>query len=352
MPPQNMSQVMMNQNMNQGNPQEMNMTQVKRSSQEFGTVKRRSMNFEPQDLGMNQINPQNMTQVNPQELCMQQDQSMNQVNPQNTLVKRTSMTFEPQELGMPPLRRHSVSYEPQELGMPPMRRHSVSYEPEDLGMPPLRRHSMNFEPEDLGMPPLRRHSVSYDPQDFGMSGVKRHSISYAPQDLGMPPMKRQTSLNFEPGSICRKCRGCNTEYYVSTRSSNISSILEETQPYYDYVDQLLEKPVVPELALSPSLMSEFNDGDNKDNEKIMTRSERNQVKTKERDSPFQDEGTKDKLINKKKSKSSWTKMNKELFLKMVDFEKKHGNVKQCEMERIFNVNRSTYWRWKKQYNLV
>jgi len=45
-------------------------------------------------------------------------------------------------------------------------------------------------------------------------------------------------------------------------------------------------------------------------------------------------------------------MTKELFHKMVEYEKKHENIKQCELERMFNVNRSTYWRWKKQYNLI
>jgi len=64
------------------------------------------------------------------------------------------------------------------------------------------------------------------------------------------------------------------------------------------------------------------------------------------------ESTNVKKIIQKRSKSNWTKMTKELFNKIVEYEKGHENIKQCELERIFNVNRSTYWRWKKQHNLI
>jgi len=59
-----------------------------------------------------------------------------------------------------------------------------------------------------------------------------------------------------------------------------------------------------------------------------------------------------KPISKKSTKSHWTKLTKELFSQMLEYEKTHTNVKQCELEKIFNVNRSTYWRWKKQQNLI
>jgi len=59
-----------------------------------------------------------------------------------------------------------------------------------------------------------------------------------------------------------------------------------------------------------------------------------------------------KSIKKRVPKSNWTKMTKEIFDQMVEYEKGHSNIKQCELEKIFNVNRSTYWRWKKQYNLI
>jgi len=41
-------------------------------------------------------------------------------------------------------------------------------------------------------------------------------------------------------------------------------------------------------------------------------------------------------------------MNLELFYKMLEYEKDNPDVKQSDLEQIFNVNRSTYWRWKKK----
>jgi hypothetical protein len=51
---------------------------------------------------------------------------------------------------------------------------------------------------------------------------------------------------------------------------------------------------------------------------------------------------------KKENKKKWRKMSQELFNQIVEFEKKNPNIKQCEIEKIFLVNRSTYWRWKKR----
>jgi hypothetical protein len=58
-----------------------------------------------------------------------------------------------------------------------------------------------------------------------------------------------------------------------------------------------------------------------------------------------------KIIKKMPSKSSWTKMTKDILNEMVDFERDHPQVKQCDLEKYFNVNRSTYWRWKRNYGI-
>jgi hypothetical protein len=55
-----------------------------------------------------------------------------------------------------------------------------------------------------------------------------------------------------------------------------------------------------------------------------------------------------KTIKKDYNKKKWRKMTQELFNQILDFEKKNPNIKQCEIEKIFLVNRSTYWRWKKR----
>jgi len=46
---------------------------------------------------------------------------------------------------------------------------------------------------------------------------------------------------------------------------------------------------------------------------------------------------------------NWTRMTPELFNKIVDWEneqRKSGTIKQSEIERKWNVNRTTYYRWK------
>jgi len=59
-----------------------------------------------------------------------------------------------------------------------------------------------------------------------------------------------------------------------------------------------------------------------------------------------------KKIKKRAPRNNWKKMTKDLFNQMLEYEKLNPNVKQCDLQRVFNVNRSTYWRWKKQYNLL
>jgi len=51
-------------------------------------------------------------------------------------------------------------------------------------------------------------------------------------------------------------------------------------------------------------------------------------------------------------RNNWNKMTKILFDEMVNYERKNPDIKQSELQRLFNVNRSTYWRWKKQYNII
>jgi len=61
---------------------------------------------------------------------------------------------------------------------------------------------------------------------------------------------------------------------------------------------------------------------------------------------------KSKKTKKRAPRNNWKKMTKELFYQMVEYERDHPNVKQCDLQKIFNVNRSTYWRWKKQNNMI
>jgi len=58
-----------------------------------------------------------------------------------------------------------------------------------------------------------------------------------------------------------------------------------------------------------------------------------------------------KTIVKKSKQRKWNKMTIDMFNKMLEYEKVHPDVKQCDLQKIFNVNRSTYWRWKKKFNI-
>jgi len=55
-----------------------------------------------------------------------------------------------------------------------------------------------------------------------------------------------------------------------------------------------------------------------------------------------------KRVSKLSHRKTWRKMTPELFAEISVWEKNQNRpVKQIEFEQIFNVNRSTYYRWKK-----
>jgi len=55
-----------------------------------------------------------------------------------------------------------------------------------------------------------------------------------------------------------------------------------------------------------------------------------------------------KRIKKRSPKNNWQKMTDDLFKKMIQFEKDNPHIRQSDIQKIFNINRSTYWRWKKK----
>jgi len=55
-----------------------------------------------------------------------------------------------------------------------------------------------------------------------------------------------------------------------------------------------------------------------------------------------------KRVSKLSHRKTWRKMTPELYLEIAAWEKNQNRpVKQVEFEKVFNVNRSTYYRWKK-----
>jgi hypothetical protein len=51
----------------------------------------------------------------------------------------------------------------------------------------------------------------------------------------------------------------------------------------------------------------------------------------------------------KQRKIPWKRMNPTLFQEIFQWESTQSRVKQSQIEKKFNVNRSTYYRWKKKY---
>jgi len=83
-----------------------------------------------------------------------------------------------------------------------------------------------------------------------------------------------------------------------------------------------------------------NDGDS---EKVKP-----QVDTK--DNSSENSGKEEtKVRRSKRRKISWKRMNPTLFQEIFQWETNQPKVKQSQIEKKFNVNRSTYYRWKKKY---
>jgi len=51
---------------------------------------------------------------------------------------------------------------------------------------------------------------------------------------------------------------------------------------------------------------------------------------------------------KKNTKRKWARMTTELFMRIVKWEQSQRGIKQSDIEKKFNVNRTTYYRWKQR----
>jgi len=58
-----------------------------------------------------------------------------------------------------------------------------------------------------------------------------------------------------------------------------------------------------------------------------------------------------KRIPFKSPNKSWQRMTSELFQQMLQYEADNPGCKQSELEEIFKVNRSTFYRWKRRYQI-
>eukprot|EP01124_Arcella_intermedia_P014415 TRINITY_DN20846_c0_g1_i1.p1 TRINITY_DN20846_c0_g1~~TRINITY_DN20846_c0_g1_i1.p1 ORF type:complete len:106 (+),score=25.87 TRINITY_DN20846_c0_g1_i1:23-319(+) len=63
----------------------------------------------------------------------------------------------------------------------------------------------------------------------------------------------------------------------------------------------------------------------------------------------QNEKTRVKRIKKLSQRRQWNKLTTQLFFSIYEWEKSQCPLKQSDIEERFNVNRSTYYRWKRNY---
>eukprot|EP01130_Rhizamoeba_saxonica_P007187 TRINITY_DN289_c0_g1_i1.p1 TRINITY_DN289_c0_g1~~TRINITY_DN289_c0_g1_i1.p1 ORF type:complete len:150 (-),score=26.50 TRINITY_DN289_c0_g1_i1:123-572(-) len=62
-------------------------------------------------------------------------------------------------------------------------------------------------------------------------------------------------------------------------------------------------------------------------------------------------GKRIKRISRVSARKKWRKMSHPLLIEMYQYEKSHPGVSKKKIESLFNVHRSTYWRWKNKFNL-
>lgn len=58
---------------------------------------------------------------------------------------------------------------------------------------------------------------------------------------------------------------------------------------------------------------------------------------------------KQKKNKKRIYKRQYNKMTEKIYNEILEYERKHPDIKRTELEKIFNINRTTYWAWKKRY---
>eukprot|EP01130_Rhizamoeba_saxonica_P004141 TRINITY_DN1706_c0_g1_i2.p1 TRINITY_DN1706_c0_g1~~TRINITY_DN1706_c0_g1_i2.p1 ORF type:complete len:312 (+),score=58.62 TRINITY_DN1706_c0_g1_i2:110-1045(+) len=58
-----------------------------------------------------------------------------------------------------------------------------------------------------------------------------------------------------------------------------------------------------------------------------------------------------KRVQRVSARKKWGKMSYPLLMEMYEFEQNNPKVTKKEIERMFDIHRSTYWRWKNKFNL-
>eukprot|EP01130_Rhizamoeba_saxonica_P016529 TRINITY_DN7660_c0_g1_i1.p1 TRINITY_DN7660_c0_g1~~TRINITY_DN7660_c0_g1_i1.p1 ORF type:complete len:162 (+),score=25.17 TRINITY_DN7660_c0_g1_i1:291-776(+) len=58
-----------------------------------------------------------------------------------------------------------------------------------------------------------------------------------------------------------------------------------------------------------------------------------------------------KRVSKVSSRKSWSKMSYPLLIQMYEYEQNNPDTTKKQMEKLFNIHRSTYWRWKNKFSL-
>jgi len=168
-------------------------------------------------------------------------------------------------------------------------------------------------------------------QDGDMVAIKPDPYEF----LTPAPVSPETKNERAPGSKKRKPSFPRKQFRETVGSQIYKDLMSEQFSY----DEIIAKysTMYPEYAskFTPSFCSKVRCG------RIMN-PEATKVKgvTKPK--------SRVKRVSKLSHRKTWRKMTPELFAEISEWEKGQNRaVKQVEFEQIFNVNRSTYYRWKK-----
>jgi len=166
------------------------------------------------------------------------------------------------------------------------------------------------------------------------------------EDLPPPPHSSQKFIkkmaNYDNGFAMgwKASMKSTNEVYLDGSSMDCSAEADSSgkvnEPSVE--ESTSEKKVISDTTSAEEGSS--NSGKRKDN---------NQSENEDNESN-QNEGKEEPKIRRaKRRKISWKRMNPALFQEIFQWETTQPKVKQSQIEKKFNVNRSTYYRWKKKY---
>jgi len=172
------------------------------------------------------------------------------------------------------------------------------------------------------------------------SHCNSHSSIYTEDNVKLPGTDNDSLNNIKPESTPGKSKMSRKDFRETIGRQIYDDIVSDLYSYEEIIEKY--KKLYPQYGtkFTKNFCSKIRCG------RIMNSTTK---LTKRR---VCDGDPKMKRIKKRSPKNTWHKMTDDLFKKMLDYEKEHPNIKQSDLQKLFNVNRSTYWRWKKKHSII